>query len=71
MMVLGCHFPTTFSSETEILFSLFRMLIWTRVDPCPTLHDFYSEWLFRQIYFVEGKRPEIIVVNPEISKRLT
>lgn len=30
--------------------------------------DFYSEWLFRQIYFVEGKRPEIIVVNPEIMK---
>lgn len=30
--------------------------------------DFYSEWLFRQIYFVEGKRPEIIVINPEIMK---
>jgi len=30
--------------------------------------DFYSEWLFRQIYFVEGKRPVIIIVNPEIMK---
>lgn len=30
--------------------------------------DFYSEWLFRQIYFMEGKRPEIVVVNPEIMK---
>ena len=30
--------------------------------------DFYSEWLFRQIYFLEGKRPEIVVVNPEIMK---
>lgn len=30
--------------------------------------DFYSEWLFRQIYFLEGKRPDVIVVNPEIVK---
>ena len=30
--------------------------------------DFYSEWLFRQIYFIQGKLPEIIVVNPEIMK---
>jgi len=31
--------------------------------------DFYSEWLFRQIHFMEGNRPEIIVVNPAITKR--
>jgi len=31
--------------------------------------DFYSEWLFRQIYFVDGQQPEIIVVNPEIMKK--
>jgi hypothetical protein len=31
--------------------------------------DFYSEWLFRQIYFLEGGLPEIIVVNPEIMKK--
>lgn len=30
--------------------------------------DFYSEWLFRQIYFLEDRRPEIVVVNPEIMK---
>jgi hypothetical protein len=28
--------------------------------------DFYSEWLFRQLYFVEADRPEIVVVNPDI-----
>ena len=31
--------------------------------------DFYSEWLFRQIYFIEGRKPEIIVINPEIMKK--
>ena len=31
--------------------------------------DFYSEWLFRQIYFMDGPRPEIIVVNPAIMKK--
>lgn len=31
--------------------------------------DFYSEWLFRQIYFREANRPEIIVVNPDIVKK--
>jgi hypothetical protein len=31
--------------------------------------DFYSEWLFRQIHFVEANRPEIIVVNPAITKK--
>jgi hypothetical protein len=31
--------------------------------------DFYSEWLFRQIYFIDGPRPEIVVVNPEILKK--
>jgi hypothetical protein len=31
--------------------------------------DFYSEWLFRQIYFLEGNRPEIIVVNPAMKKK--
>ena len=31
--------------------------------------DFYSEWLFRQIYFIDGQRPEIIVVNPAIMKK--
>ena len=31
--------------------------------------DFYSEWLFRQIHFMDGKRPEIIVVNPAITNR--
>jgi len=30
--------------------------------------DFYSEWLFRQIYFLQGSLPEIIVVNPAIMK---
>ena len=30
--------------------------------------DFYSEWLFRQIYFVKERRPDIIVVNPAIMK---
>jgi hypothetical protein len=30
--------------------------------------DFYSEWLFRQLYFVEEGRPEIIVVNPEVRR---
>lgn len=33
------------------------------------LTDFYSEWLFRQIYFIDGQRPEIIVVNPAIMKK--
>jgi hypothetical protein len=31
--------------------------------------DFYSEWLFRQIYFLQEHRPEIVVVNPEMKKR--
>ena len=31
--------------------------------------DFYSEWLFRQIYFLQEYRPEIVVVNPEMKKR--
>jgi len=31
--------------------------------------DFYSEWLFRQIYFIDGQQPEIIVVNPAIMKK--
>ncbi|HEY5915182.1 MAG TPA: hypothetical protein VJA21_31705 [Verrucomicrobiae bacterium] len=31
--------------------------------------DFYSEWLFRQIYFLEGNRPEIIVVNPAMKHK--
>jgi len=31
--------------------------------------DFYSEWLFRQIYLIEGPHPDIIVVNPEIMKK--
>jgi hypothetical protein len=31
--------------------------------------DFYSEWLFRQIYFLDGNRPEIIVVNPAMKKK--
>lgn len=31
--------------------------------------DFYSEWLFRQIYFLNGNRPEIIVVNPAMKKK--
>jgi len=31
--------------------------------------DFYSDWLFRQIRFLEGSRPEIIVVNPEMKKK--
>jgi hypothetical protein len=30
--------------------------------------DFYSEWLFRQIYFVKETPPDIIVVNPAIMK---
>ena len=31
--------------------------------------DFYSEWLFRQIYFFKDRKlPHIIVVNPEIMK---
>jgi hypothetical protein len=32
------------------------------------LTDFYSEWLFRQIYFLQEHRPEIVVVNPEMKK---
>ncbi len=32
------------------------------------LGDSYSEWLFRQIHFLEGEKPEIVVVNPEIYK---
>jgi NAD-dependent SIR2 family protein deacetylase len=31
--------------------------------------DFYSEWLFRQIYYVVGGLPDIIIVNPEITKK--
>jgi hypothetical protein len=31
--------------------------------------DFYSEWLFRQIYFLAGEQPEIVVVNPEIFRK--
>jgi len=31
--------------------------------------DFYSEWLFRQIYFIDGQRPEIIIVNPVAMKK--
>lgn len=31
--------------------------------------DFYTEWLFRQIYFLAEGRPEITVVNPEIKKK--
>ena len=31
--------------------------------------DFYSEWLFRQIYFLQEYRPEIVVVNPEMKKK--
>jgi hypothetical protein len=31
--------------------------------------DFYSEWLFRQIYFIDAQRPEIIVINPAIMKK--
>jgi len=30
--------------------------------------DFYSEWLFRQVYFLQKHRPEIVVVNPEMKK---
>ncbi len=30
--------------------------------------DFYSEWLFRQVRFLEGSLPEIIVVNPAMKK---
>lgn len=31
--------------------------------------DFYTEWLFRQIHFLTGNKPDIIVVNPEMYKR--
>lgn len=31
--------------------------------------DFYSEWLFRQIYFLIGGRFAITVVNPEMFKK--
>lgn len=31
--------------------------------------DFYTGWLFRQIYFLAEGRPEITVVNPEVKKR--
>lgn len=31
--------------------------------------DYTSEWLFRQIYFLDSKKPEIIIVNPEASKK--
>ena len=31
--------------------------------------DFYSEWLFRQIRFLEGSPPEIIVINPAMKKK--
>jgi hypothetical protein len=33
--------------------------------------DFYTEWLFRQIHFLEGTKPEIEVVNPEVFKRVS
>jgi hypothetical protein len=31
--------------------------------------DFYSDWLFRQIHFLEGRRPEVVVVDPEMMRR--
>lgn len=31
--------------------------------------DFYSEWLFRQIYFIDGPLPEIFIVNPEAMNK--
>jgi hypothetical protein len=31
--------------------------------------DFYSQWLFRQVYFLQKHRPEIVVVNPEMKKQ--
>ncbi|HII95041.1 MAG TPA: hypothetical protein HA367_04815 [Candidatus Methanofastidiosum sp.] len=31
--------------------------------------DFYSEWLFKQIYYIDGNLPDIIIVNPEIMKK--
>jgi hypothetical protein len=31
--------------------------------------DFYSDWLFRQIHFLESHRPDIIVVDPEMMKK--
>jgi len=31
--------------------------------------DFYTEWLFRQINFLVGGKPEITVVNPEAKNR--
>lgn len=29
--------------------------------------DFYSEWLFRQLYFVTSTPPEIVIINPEMQ----
>jgi hypothetical protein len=31
--------------------------------------DFYTEWLFRELNFVNGAQPEIVIVNPEIFKK--
>lgn len=31
--------------------------------------DFYTEWLFRQIHFLEGIQPEIEIVNPDVFKQ--
>lgn len=31
-------------------------------------NDAYSDWLFRQLRFIDQKRPQIIVVNPEALK---
>lgn len=31
--------------------------------------DFYSEWLFRQIHYLTGGKPDIVVVNPEMFKK--
>jgi len=31
--------------------------------------DFYTEWLFRQINFLVGGKPEITVVNPKVKSR--
>lgn len=44
----------------------FRRIVFIGYSFPPT--DFYSEWLFRQIYFDKERRPDIIVVNPMIMK---
>jgi hypothetical protein len=31
--------------------------------------DFYTEWLFRQINFLVGRKPEITIVNPEVKNK--